>query len=71
MSVVQHERRLRPVDKCYGSASGTTAESPEVGDAAVSRLLELPLVLCGNFGAAGQELERGRGARGRPLDQYG
>lgn len=59
MPVVRHERRLKPVDDCYGSASGTTAEPHEVGDAAVSRLLEPSLALCGNFGPAGQELEGG------------
>lgn len=52
MSVVRHERRLRPVDDCYGSASGT-AEPQEVGDAVVPGLLEPPLALCGDFGPAG------------------
>lgn len=61
-------KRLKPVDDYYGSVSGTTGEPHEVGDTAVSGLLEPPVVLCGNFGPAGQELERGGRA---PVDQYG
>lgn len=59
-------KRLRPVDDYYGSVSGTTGAPHEVGDTAGSGLLEPPVVLCGNFGPAGQEPERSGRA---PVDQ--
>lgn len=67
VGVVRRGRRLRPVDRS-GSALVRTAESP--GDRArgrsVSRLLEPPLALCGNFGRAGPAVgSRRRGGAGR------
>lgn len=69
VGVVRRGRRLRPVDRT-GSALGRTAESPghRARGRSVSRLLEPPLALCGNFGRAGPAVgcrRRGGAGRGR------
>lgn len=68
VGVVRRGRRLRPVDRT-GSALGRTAESPghRARGRSVSRLLEPPLALCGNFGRAGPAVGcRRRGGAGAP-----